>query len=68
MQAGRCTFRVQTTASKVNELDADFLVLLGQHDVLWLDVPVTPVLVQVFHDLESIRTFLAFITGKLDDQ
>ncbi len=58
---------MQATASEVNELDADFVFPLGQHDVLWLDVPVAPVLVQVIQDLESIRTSLAFITGKLDD-
>ena len=40
---------------------------LGQRDVVWLDLPVAPVLVQVVQDLESIRTSLAFITGKDDD-
>ncbi len=39
---------------------------LGQRDVVWLDLPVAPVLVQVVQDLESIRTSLAFITGKHD--
>ena len=67
MQSSQSTFRVQATASKVNELDADISLPLGQHDVLWLDVPVAPVLVQVFQDLESIRTSLASINGRLGD-
>ncbi len=67
MQSSQSTFGAQATASKVNELDADISPPLGQHDVLWLDVPVAPVLVQVFQDLESIITSLAFITGQLDD-
>ncbi len=54
---------MQATASEVNELDADFAFPLGQHDVVWLDIPVAPVLVQVIQDLDSIRTTL----GKLDD-
>jgi len=66
-KASQCTFRVQATASEVNELDADFAFPLGQHDVLCLHIPMAPVLVQVIQDLESIRATLALITGKLDD-
>ncbi len=62
-KASQSTFRVQATASEVNELDADFAFPLGQHDVVWLDIPVAPVLVQVIQDLDSIRTTI----GKLDD-
>ncbi|KAA6426430.1 MAG: hypothetical protein FRX49_03541 [Trebouxia sp. A1-2] len=47
--------RTMATASEVNELDADFAFPLGQDDVVWLDIPVAPVLMQIVQDLDSIR-------------
>ena len=58
------TFRVQATASEVNKLDADFVPPLGQHDVVWLHIPVAPVLVQLSKDLESITATQWLLTKK----
>ena len=47
------TFTVRSAASKVNQHYIYLATLPVQHDVGRLDIPVTPVLMHVSHDLHS---------------
>lgn len=56
------TFTLLSAGSKVNQLDCDVVVValiraLSHHDVLWLQVSVAPLLMQIGQDLH--KTVLA---------
>ena len=57
-----------SAASKVYQLDLNFAALshpaMSHHDILWLQVPVTPVLMQLSQSLHAtVHTRSALISG-----